>query len=138
MKRLVIVNTIVVFCILVLELLPYGAVLRFANPDGASATQTYSYFDITPFGYANFGPFLTGVLTCVLLVTLVVLLFTRAKRGVFVGAFALNCVIIAVSLMPLMFGIEYFTVIGALISILHIASAVMLWVAVWRDKSEKL
>ena len=29
---------------LVLEILPYGAVLNFANPEGESWRKTYSYF----------------------------------------------------------------------------------------------
>ena len=57
-----------VYCILpvaalVLELLPWGAVCNFANPNGAPWRRTFSYFSLIPFGYANVGPFLTGVLT---------------------------------------------------------------------------
>ena len=45
---------------LILELLPNGVVLNFANPDGEPWRRTYSYFSLTPFGYANFGPFKIG------------------------------------------------------------------------------
>ena len=34
---------------LVLEILPYGAVCNFANPEGEPLRRTYSYFDLTPF-----------------------------------------------------------------------------------------
>ena len=58
----------ILIVILVLELLPYGAVLHFGNPGGEPLRETFSYFDMTPYGYANFGPFITAILTCVLLV----------------------------------------------------------------------
>ena len=51
------------FVALILEILPYGAVCNFANPDGEPWRYTYSYFDLTPFGYANFAPFIVALLT---------------------------------------------------------------------------
>lgn len=52
---------------LFLESLPYGAVLIFKDfPDGTIRT-TYSYFSPTPWGYANFPPGITALLTCILL-----------------------------------------------------------------------
>ena len=41
----------------ILELLPYGAVCNFMNPEGDPWRETFSYFSLTPFGYANFAPF---------------------------------------------------------------------------------
>ena len=38
---------------IVLEILPYGAVCNFANPEGEVLRETFSNFDLTPFGYAN-------------------------------------------------------------------------------------
>ena len=64
---------------LILELLPYGVVLNFANPDGEPWRRTYSYFSMMPFGYANFGPLITAILTCVLLVLVVIYLFKPRK-----------------------------------------------------------
>ena len=46
---------------LVLEALPYGAVLQFARPAAAPLRELYSYFDLTPFGYANFAPLFTAL-----------------------------------------------------------------------------
>ena len=66
MKKKIIVLCILL-CTLVLEILPYGAVCSFANPEGAPRRVTYSYFSLTPYGYANFAPLITAVLTCVLL-----------------------------------------------------------------------
>ena len=65
----------ILIAILVLEVLPYGAVLHFANPEGEPFRETFSYFDLTPYGYANFGPFITAILMCVLLILSVIKLF---------------------------------------------------------------
>ena len=56
---------------LILEILPFGAVCNFANPDGEPWRETFSYFSLTPFGYANAGPFITAVITCIVFVLLI-------------------------------------------------------------------
>ena len=66
-----------VFTALVLEILPYGAVCNFANPEGDAFRRTYSYFDPTPFGYANFSPFIVALLTCALLILTAISLLTK-------------------------------------------------------------
>ena len=65
---------------LILEILPYGAVLHFGNPEGEPWRKTFSYFDPTPFGYANFAPLLTAVITCVVFVLLAVYCLTGKRR----------------------------------------------------------
>ena len=57
---------ITVFAIF-LELLPYGAVLIFAPSPVDTIKETYSYFSLVPVGYANSAPFVTAILTCILL-----------------------------------------------------------------------
>ena len=98
---------------LILELLPYGVVLNFANPDGEPWRRTYSYFSLTPFGYANFGPLITAILTCVLLVLVVVYLF-KSHKGLNI---AIMNFATATSLLPLMLGFSYITVIGVIVSV---------------------
>ena len=80
---------------LILEILPYGAVCNFAT-ETRRIRELYSYFDLTPYGYANFAPFLTALLTCIILVLLAVWCFTgkrqimtAAKVLLAVGAFTL-------------------------------------------------
>ena len=70
----------ILIVILVLELLPYGAVLHFGNPEGEPFRATFSYFDLTPYGYANFGPFITAILTCVLLVLSIINLLVETGK----------------------------------------------------------
>ena len=102
---------------LILELLPNGVVLNFANPDGEPWRRTYSYFSLTPVGYANFGPFITAILTCILLVLVAVYLF-KPRKGLNTAILNVSGFATAASLMPLMFGIDYITVVGVVITAL--------------------
>ena len=102
---------------LTLELLPYGVVLNFANPDGEPWRRTYSYFSMMPFGYANIGPLITAILTCVLLVLVVIYLF-KPRKGLNSAILNVAGFATAASLMPLMFGFDYITVIGVIITLL--------------------
>lgn len=116
---------------LILECLPNGAILRFAvvsSEEGMSAlVKTYSYFSLTPFGYANFGPLLTAILTCVLLLTLVLACVVR--KAIVLNIAGVVCAVsIVTSLMPLMFGFSYFSLIGGAISLLLVLETVYLWV----------
>ena len=100
---------------LLLELLPWGAVCCFANPDGAPRRKTFSYFSLVPFGYANVGPFLTAVLTVGVLVLLVVFLLT-GKRPILLWVKILLGIGVVLSLCPLLLGAQLFSVTGALIT----------------------
>lgn len=101
---------------LILELLPNGVVLNFANPEGEPWRRTYSYFSLTPFGYANVGPFITAILTCILLVLVAVYLF-KPRNGLNTAILNVSGFATAASLMPLMFGFDYITVIGVIITL---------------------
>lgn len=99
-----------------LELSPLGAVLSFANPEGADFRQTYSYFSLLPFGYANFGPFLTAILSCVLLVLMLIYAFT-AKEALKTAGAVVCFVACGTSLMPLLLGVKFFSLVGLFISL---------------------
>lgn len=104
---------------LILEIIPYGAVCNFARPasDGSIGhfRQLYSYFDMVPFGYANFSPLITAVLTCVVLLLTVISFITGGGR---VRKLLRNLLVISViiSLCPLLYGIQFFSIVGVLIS----------------------
>ena len=108
---------------LVLEILPYGAVCNFANPEGEPWRRTYSYFSLTPYGYANFGPFITAILTCVLLVIIVlsILLKKDWSRSISI----ISAIATLTSLAPLMFGFSNFSLVGAMISACILATVVI-------------
>lgn len=105
----------ILIVILVLELLPYGAVLHFGNPEGEPLRETFSYFDLTPYGYANFGPFITAILTCVLLVLSIInLLVETGKIKTIIKIVSLIAFVI--SLAPLL--VNCYSVLGGAISVL--------------------
>lgn len=117
---------------LILELLPYGAVCNFANPEGEAWRSTYSYFDLLPFGYANFAPFLTAVTSCVLTVLLAVYAVSGGDR-LLKAARWLMCVAVLLSLCPLLLGLRYYSIVGGLISAALLAGLLMLFRAPGRD-----
>ncbi len=104
---------------LILEVLPFGAVLIFASPDGENVRRTFSYFDLTPYGYANAGPFITAVLTCVLFILSAVCLIT-GKKAPLKAVSILSLISLTASLAPLFFGIRYFTLTALFISLILI------------------
>lgn len=111
---------------LVLEILPYGAVCNFANPEGEPWRRTYSYFDLTPFGYANFAPFIVALLTCVLIILIVVSLVS--KKEMKAPILAVSAIATVFSLAPLLYGIRFFSVVGALISVALAITAVITFI----------
>ena len=114
---------------LMLEILPYGAVCNFARPatDGSIGhfRELYSYFDLLPFGYANFSPLITAVLSCLILF-LLLLYCLSGKMKLAVAAKNLLYVAVAISLGPLILGIHFFSLVGALITISLLAELILL------------
>lgn len=110
--------TVIHLCIiLVLEIIPFGAVCNFASENGESTKQTFSYFSLTPYGYANFGPFITAVLTVLLLVLCLINLIKQndplTRLCPLVSAAALFF-----SVLPLTLGFSYWTVAGTCITLI--------------------
>lgn len=110
---------------LILEILPYGAVCVFAPSPTERVKETFSYFDLTPFGYANFAPFLTAIITCLIFVLLLVFCI---KGNVRTAIKAKNILYVAVimSLGPLVFGIAYFSLVAGLITLSLVAELLFL------------
>ena len=121
---------------LILQILPYGAVLDFANPEGGSIRKTYSYFSLVPFGYANFGPLITAALTSALMVMTVILVF-KYNQAVYKAAMAVAAVAFAVSLTPFFYGIRYVSVVGIIISVALGAQTVLTFVTKKDKKDQK-
>lgn len=106
---------------LILEMLPSGVVLRFANPEGEPWVRTYCHFDLTPFGYANFGPLIAAVLTCMLLL-LVVIYLIKPRKGLNTAIMNVSGFAAVAAFGPLMFGTEYLTVISIVVGLLLAAT----------------
>lgn len=121
-RKLPIVIFAILIVILVLELLPYGAVLYFGNPEGEPLRETFSYFDLTPYGYANFGPFITAILTCVILVISIINLLVdnyKIKSTIKI----VSLIALVASLAPLI--VNSYSVIGGVISFLLLVIVVI-------------
>lgn len=114
---------------LILEILPYGAVCNFALPatDGSIGhfRELYSYFDLVPFGYANFAPLITAITTCIVLLLLILYCITNKQR-LAITAKNILYVCTVFSLGPLVLGIRFFSVVGALITVTLIAELILL------------
>lgn len=104
---------------LVLEAMPCSAVMIFAaqGDDGTieRIRRTTSCFSLTPFGYANFGPLLTALLSCLLL-ALTVWLCVRPGTGIYKAALGVNALAVITSLLPLFLGTAFYSLAGAGIS----------------------
>ncbi len=110
---------------LILEILPYGAVCNFAVSPTETKRETFSYFSLTPYGYANFTPFITAILT-VVVVALVLIYCLTGKSKLKSAATGLLIAACVLSFGQLLFGLEYFSVVGLLISLTLIAQVPML------------
>lgn len=116
---------------LILEILPYGAVLNFMRPATTEGVppgrfrELYSYFDLTPFGYANFAPLITAVITCIILLLLILYCIT-GKHRLAISARNILYVCTVFSLGPLVLGVSFFSVVGALITVTLIAELILL------------
>ena len=111
---------------LLLELLPYGAVCNFANPEGEPWRETYSYFSLLPFGYANFAPLLTALVSCAVLIVLLLFCFRGTPRSLKAAKILLGIGVL-LSLCPLLPGLRYFSLVGALITASLLAELLVLY-----------
>lgn len=101
---------------LILEILPYGAVLNFANPEGPPQRQTYSYFNPITYGYAYFTPLLTALVTCAVLAVLIIWCIT-GKRGMATAARTLLLIGTVLSFGFLLYGPDSVSAVAVLISV---------------------
>ncbi len=111
MKKIKIILLISSITSIILEALPYGAVLHFATPE-KTITQTFSYFSLNPFGYANFGPLLTAILSCIIFILAILLILNKNK--LVKAMFVLTVISVFTSIMPLFMGC--YSLIGGAIS----------------------
>ena len=109
---------IIPIILIILELFPDATVLKFISYDGDKeyVYHYYPYFSLIPFGYALFGPLLTALNSCLLLVLSV---FSFLKNKSFKIIFWLSLIGLITSISPLFYGVDYFTLIGLVISICY-------------------
>ena len=107
---------------IVLELLPLGAVCIFATSPAERVKETFSYFSLTPFGYANFAPLITAILTVAIFL---LSLFALKKSGALKALFVLSIIAAVISLLPLVYGLNYYTLVGALITVTLVIESIL-------------
>lgn len=122
--------------ILILEILPHGAVCIFATSPTEKIKETFSYFDLIPFGYANFAPLLTAIITCLIFVLLLIFCIKGNVRMA-VKAKNMLYVAIVISLGPLIFGIEYFSLVAGLITLSLVGELLLLQFTIKRISTNK-
>lgn len=112
---------------IILELLPYGVALNFGYPSDTGdilyKRETYAYFSLMPFGYGMFGPLLSAILTCVTAAAAV--LAVALKRNWAKAIVGLCTAAVIASASPLLLGLKYFTVLGAVITLLLTAEMIL-------------
>lgn len=108
---------------IMLEILPLGAVCIFASSPTESVKKTFSYFSLIPFGYANFAPFITAILTVVIFL---LSLISLKKNKMLNTLFVISSITAVISLLPFVYGLNYLTFVGILITMLLITECILI------------
>lgn len=116
-SKITIINIIV---IIILELLPCGVVMKFANPNGIEKAF-YSYFSLIPYGYSNVFPFLTALLSCIMLFTTII---HYIKNSLHILNAVLSCGAVFFSLLPVILGFDC-SLISLIITFLLVVETIM-------------
>ena len=106
-------SAILLILLLLSEVLPYGTVLNFATPD-QKIPMFFSYFNLTPYAYGNFTPFLTALLRIAVLI-LWLIQQKKNRRGLRISICLISAFAFFLSLVPLC--LNAYTAIGAVISL---------------------
>lgn len=103
----------------ILEALPYGAVMRWSPGPNKISYSVHSYFDGLPIGYGNLGPIVTAILTCLIFIAALLTAALHSRTSAVTLTVFSACALFSWIWSPLMFGAESFTpvtvVIGALL-----------------------
>ncbi|MBP3665860.1 MAG: hypothetical protein J6K29_02295 [Clostridia bacterium] len=109
--------------ILILEIIPYGAVLKFAHISPEHAlVYYYSYFDLIVYGYGHIGPLLTAVSTCILAVFAVISVFLE-DLAVQIALRVVSVLTLLFSLLPMFTGC--YSPVGVAISVLLLFTCII-------------
>ncbi len=120
-----ILSMVFIVIAIVLEALPYGVKLNFVAEGQDTIWRSYSYFDITPFGYGSFTPLITAVLTVLLAAASVVLLIIKRNIPTLNRTlFIVEIITAIISVCPALYGLDYVTPVGCFITVTLAVSAV--------------
>lgn len=120
-----ILSMVFIVIAIVLEALPYGVKLKFIAEGQNTIWRSYSYFDITPFGYGSFTPIITAVLTVLLAAASVIsLIIKRNTPTLNRTLFTVEVITAIISVFPALYGLDYITPIGCFITLTLAVSVV--------------
>lgn len=98
MKKRKLLSLIILVIILVLELLPYGAVMSYTQPEVGTMTKTLSCFSLISFRQGNVYPLITAILTCIMLVlSLIYFVKPIASLGLIMKAILLVSILTSIA-----------------------------------------
>lgn len=127
MKKLGVIRLFICIAAIIAELLPLGAVLRLMSDNGhlIFRFENYSYFDVTPFGYAMFHYMICAVTTTITAMLSLLWIFFGKKRQTPITV--LSAIALAMSAVPyIIMTFNVFTVIiTALLAAVLVISVVM-------------
>lgn len=87
-------------CALILEMVPGAVTLPFASGPNQWVTKAFSCFSLTPFGYAEYLPLLTGIFTTLATVLCLIYLFKKAGTArLQTAALLCNCMALAANVL---------------------------------------
>ena len=115
MKKNFFILLALTFLTVIFEILPFGVRLYFAHPDGDPILETFSYWSITPYGYATFSQFPASILTIAIFILAAVGFFMEKRTLLLVYAIV-SAVAALLSFVPYFDG--SFTWVSFFISIL--------------------
>ena len=124
---------------ILLGLLPQSVVMNFADYDAETGNvniikKYFSYFDMTPFGYGDFFPLMTAILTCA--VTLLALIYMFTGRYALLNIMIGTCIAAAiVSVLPVL--LKSYTLIGLGITLLLVIEIMFITAMKKNESKEK-
>ncbi len=113
-----------ILCMLIAIILmatPYGIAMTFAPGPTERVTKYFSYFSLMPFGYGNWFPIITALLSIVVFFLLLVSV-RKANKGKAVRVCLALCIIASV-LSWLIF--ESISLVGVCVAVLHAIALVL-------------
>ena len=113
MKKTKIASIIFIGIALVLEILPFGVIMRWDSFYGS--TTYHSYFDLKVFEYGDIGPFFCAILTAVAFGMMLASLFFKENKIYLLSVTAITFSSVILSLIPTFY--EGYSIFGVIITV---------------------
>ncbi len=121
MKKIRIASSVLTGIALILEILPFGIILK--RDSFYQESTFHSYFDTEIFSLGNIGPFFCAIFTSIVFCMMLLFLFVKPHRAYMLSLCILSFVTVVLSLTPTLF--DQYSIFGLAITILLAISAEM-------------